>query len=69
MRYPRSTGSAAKLLDTTEPRLADFIRRGKIRPAPRVVAARRAWENTHLRQAAQILGITDIERRLAEEMA
>lgn len=69
MKYPRSTGQAAIQLDTTEPRLNDLIRRGKIYPAPSVASGRRMWEAIHIRQAARILGITDIERRLEEEVA
>ena len=69
MMHPISTGQAARLLRTTEPRLSDLVRRGKVRPAPRVVAGRRAWDEAHVRQAARALGITDIERRLAEVLA
>ena len=69
MDLPITTGEAARLLETLEVRLNDLVRRGKVRPAPRVVAGRRAWEEMHVRQAARALGITDIERRLAEEVA
>lgn len=69
LQFPVSTGQVARRLGVSEPRLNDLVRRGKVCPAPFVVAGRRAWEETHIRQAAQILGITDIERRLEEEVA
>ncbi len=55
MRFPISTGQAAKELTVTEPRLNDLIRRGKI-PAPPVLAGRRLWNREHIRQAATYLG-------------
>lgn len=56
MQYPLTTGQAATLLLTTEPRLADLVRKGKITPPPEVVAGRRLWQAQHLRQAAEHLG-------------
>lgn len=64
MKYPISTGTAARVLRTTEPRLAETVRRGKIRPEPRIVAGRRLWERTHIIQAARLLGVDDPEQRL-----
>ena len=57
MRYPLSTGQAARLFLTTEPQLAELVRRGKIRPEPRIVAGRRLWEESHLSQVAEFMGI------------
>lgn len=51
MKYPMSTGTVASLIGTTEPRLNDLIRRGRIHPAPVVVAGRRAWGPEQVRQA------------------
>jgi hypothetical protein len=65
MKFPISTGQAARHLSSTEPQLAELVRRGKIRPEPRVVAGRRLWERPHLLQAARLLGVLD-ENLLAE---
>jgi hypothetical protein len=61
-----STGLAAQLLQTTEPRLAELVRRGKIDPAPLVVSGRRRWLASHLLQAAHQLGVLtgDLRQRL-----
>lgn len=66
MRYPLSTGQAAQFIRTTEPRLAETVRRGKVRPAPAVVAGRRLWEREHLVQAATYLDLLteDLRRDL-----
>jgi hypothetical protein len=66
MRYPITTGQAATLLFTTEPRLADLVRKGKIVPPPEVVAGRRLWQQQHLLQAAEHLGVltTDLQAKL-----
>lgn len=67
----RSTGQAAQLLRTTEPRLAETVRRGKVHPPPLIIAGRRLWEPDQILQAAQALGL-DVEavrERLAEEGA
>ena len=71
MHYPISTGQAAQLLNTTEPRLAETVRRGKVSPPPPVMAGRRLWAPTHLRQAARALGLLteSLEERLDEEVA
>ena len=57
MRYPLSTGGAARLLGITEPRLAETVRRGRIRPEPPIIAGRRLWGPEHLMQAARALGL------------
>lgn len=69
MRYPLSTGAVARILETTEPRLAETVRRGGVHPEPRVVAGRRLWEADHIRQAARRLGLLteDLERKLDQE--
>jgi DNA-binding transcriptional MerR regulator len=48
-----STGEAASLLGTSERRLNDLIRRGKIDPAPPVRAGRRVWDKDDLKRAEQ----------------
>jgi DNA-binding transcriptional MerR regulator len=50
-----STGEAASLLGTSERRLNDLIRRGKIEPVPPVRAGRRAWLEDDLQRAEQSL--------------
>ena len=57
MAEPQSTGGVASLLRVLEPKLNDLIRRGKIDPAPPVVAGRRLWNRTHILQAARHLGV------------
>lgn len=57
MTYPLSTGEAARLLSSSEPQLAELVRRGKIRPEPRVIAGRRLWERAHTIDAARHLGV------------
>ena len=71
MTYPLSTGAAARLLETTEPKLAETVRRGKIRPEPAILAGRRLWESHQLLQAADALGLLtdELRRRLGEEVA
>lgn len=59
MHLPCSTGEAARLLGTTEPRLAETVRRGKVRPEPRIVAGRRLWDEEHILQAAVSLGVPE----------
>jgi len=68
MRYPLTTGQAATLLSTTEPRLADLVRKGRIAPPPEIVAGRRLWHLEHVLQAADVLGVLDghLHARLAE---
>lgn len=65
MNHPISTGQAARLLQRTEPQLAELVRRGRIKPPPAIFAGRRLWEAHHLRQAAELLGITDDAIRTA----
>ena len=69
MKYPLSTGQAAQLLGTTEPRLADLVRRGKIRPHPPIAAGRRLWEIHHLLEAGDALGLDpdELRRRLVPD--
>ncbi len=59
MEFPASTGQVAKAFEVSEPRLNDLVRRGRIQPAPRVVAGRRLWDESHVRQAARALGVSD----------
>ncbi len=58
-----STGQGARILGTTEPRLSETVRRGKVHPPPEVVAGRRLWSLEQLYQAAEALGITAIDVR------
>ena len=67
MQDMKSTGEAATLLGVTETRLNDLVRRGKINPAPRLFAGRRAWEEVHVRQAARALGINPDARLWLEQ--
>ncbi|MFN0007026.1 MAG: hypothetical protein ACKVXR_03885 [Planctomycetota bacterium] len=69
MKLPISTGQAARLLNTTEPRLAETVRRGKVQPAPPILAGRRLWDLVHLLQAAENFGVLpdELHRRLGEE--
>jgi hypothetical protein len=59
-----STGEAARFIHTTEPRLAETVRRGKVCPEPELLAGRRLWGAGHLLQAATHLGILTDELRL-----
>ncbi|MCC7172996.1 MAG: hypothetical protein IT459_21280 [Planctomycetes bacterium] len=63
MLYPLSTGQAARILGTTEPKLAETVRRGKVAPEPTIVAGRRLWERDQLLQAAEHLGLLTEELR------
>ena len=66
--FPTSTGLAARLCGTTEPKLTELVRRGHIDPPPNVVAGRRLWTCAHVRQAAVHLGtLTESLERLLEE--
>ena len=71
MKFPIATGPAARLLGTTEPKLAETVRRGKVNPEPAILAGRRLWERAQLLQAAQALGVLtdDLRRSLGEEVA
>lgn len=61
MQFPISTGQAARLLGTTEPRLSETVRRGRVMPAPVVLAGRRLWSLDQFRQAARALRIPEDE--------
>ena len=63
MKTPITTGQAADLLHSTEPKLGDLVRRKKVYPPPRVLAGRRLWETNHLLQAARALGVLTPELR------
>ena len=67
---PRTTGQVALLLDGTEPRIADLVRRGKIDPPPPIVAGRRLWHRQHILQAAMHLGVPtdELNARLEKEV-
>ena len=70
MRQPLSTGQVARFLGTTEPQIAETVRRGKVRPEPRILAGRRLWGPDQIQQAAVALGLLtdDLERQLREEV-
>lgn len=57
MQYPISTGQVARLLGTTEPHLAECVRRGRVSPRPPVLAGRRLWSPKHVAQVAAALGL------------
>lgn len=59
----KTTGAAADLIGTTEPRLSDTVRRGRIEPEPTIVAGRRLWTREQVLQAAEVLGILDANSR------
>jgi hypothetical protein len=71
MNYPLSTGQAAQLIRTTEPRLADLVRKGKIQPEPTIFAGRRLWERSHIRKAAECLGLftAELRRQISQDVA
>lgn len=52
-----TTRAVAQWLGKTEPQIADLVRRGKIQPAPTIIAGRRFWSAAQARQAAQALGL------------
>jgi hypothetical protein len=62
-----STGGAARFIKTTEPRLAETVRRGKVQPEPLLLAGRRLWHAHQLLQAAEHLGVLTDELRLQLE--
>jgi hypothetical protein len=64
--FPASTGQAARFLKTTEPRLAETVRRRKVAPEPPIIAGRRLWGPDHLLQAAEALGV--LTDRLREKL-
>ena len=68
IRFPLSTGEAADFLRTTEPRLSETVRRGRVKPAPPIIAGRRLWGPEHLLQAARVLDVlSDDVRDVLEE--
>jgi len=64
-----TTGRAAAILGTTEPRLAELVRRGRIHPQPNVIAGRRLWSREHVLQAARYLELDLDEVARAYEQA
>ncbi len=71
MKYPISTGQAAAVLGTTEPKLSEEVRRGRVRPRPTVFAGRRLWGPEHLFQAAENLGLLtdELREKLSQEVS
>lgn len=71
LHFPLSTGQVAQLVRTTEPKLAEEVRRGRVTPPPVVRAGRRLWQPEQVRQAAARLGLLTDELRdsLAQESA
>lgn len=69
--FPLTTGAAAELLGTTEPRLSETVRRGHVTPPPPIRAGRRLWSADHLAQAAGALGLLtdELQSALAQEVA
>jgi hypothetical protein len=55
--FPTTSGVAAGLIGTTEPKLSEIVRRGRVVPTPPILAGRRLWSQSHLRQAAEALGL------------
>lgn len=70
MEFPQSTGRAARLLGCTEPKLSEEVRRGRVSPAPPIMAGRRLWGPKHLLQAAESLGLPEegLRAELVEEI-
>lgn len=68
---PLTTGAVARLLNTTEPRVAETVRRGRIHPEPDIVAGRRLWTHEQVLQAAEALGVLtdDLRAQLAREVS
>ena len=54
---PLTTGAVARLLNSTEPQVAETVRRGYVDPPPTIVAGRRLWTPDQIRQAAEALGV------------
>lgn len=66
--FPLTTGTAAELIGTTEPRLSETVRRGHVTPPPPILAGRRLWGPEQLLQAAEALGLLNADcRALLEE--
>lgn len=70
MALPLLTGEVARALGTTEPRLNNLIRRGRIAPPPPLRSGRRLWYREHLLQAAEAIGVLtdELRARLSEEV-
>lgn len=70
IRFPLSTGQAARVIKSTEPDLAETVRRGHVKPEPPILAGRRLWHRNQLLQAAEALGLLTDELRaeLTEEV-
>lgn len=70
MGFPLSTGQAAAVIGSTEPKLAEEVRRGRVTPPPAIFAGRRLWRRQHLLQAAESLGLLteDLRKRLSQEV-
>lgn len=68
---PLTTGTAAELIGTTEPRLSETVRRGHVTPPPPILAGRRLWGPEHLIQAAEALGLLtdDLRAAISQETA
>lgn len=66
---PLTTGAVARFLKTTEPRVAETVRRGRVTPEPVIVAGRRLWTLDQVRQAAEALDLLtpELATALAEE--
>ena len=63
MKFPISTGQVGGLLGTTEPKLSEEVRRGRVTPPPAIFAGRRLWMPEHVLQAAKNLGLLTDELR------
>ena len=50
-----STGQVARALGVTEPKVAELVRRGRITPAPNILAGRRLWTLPQALRAAELL--------------
>ncbi len=68
MEFPISTGRVAARLGTTEPHVAEAVRRGKVEPKPPVFAGRRMWQPEHVLAVAEALGLRtdDLEAELRD---
>lgn len=69
MHFPIFTGDAARFLKTSEPRLAELVMHGRVKPPPPIIGGRRFWNASHLFQAASKLGLLSVEVRQALEPA
>jgi hypothetical protein len=58
-----STGQVARRLRTTECRLAELVRRGRLRENPVVVAGRRLWTEEQILDAAALLRLAARDER------